>query len=143
MTLKPDYEIPAEAAVRHEKYCISWIDDFIFRVDVLERAFIELEDIQQIQIHKQHLTQGAPYCVLFVCPKFGNLSREAREFLARPEANRGALGKAVITPNLGIRMLYDFFMAMNKPPVPHKAFTELADAMTWMKEQRAKKNNRV
>ena len=127
--------------MRNEKYCLSWLEEFIFRVDVLECAFLELEDLLEIQEYKKEMTQGAAYCVLFVCPKIGSLSREAREFLATPEANHKALAKAVIAPNLGVRMLYDFFVSVNKPPVPHKAFRELTEAMNWMREQRLRQPN--
>lgn len=121
--------------VKREKYSVSWLEGNIFRIDVHESAFLELEDIQEIQMHKALMTKGALYCVLFVCPHFGNISKESREYLALPETNINAVAKAVITPNLGTRMLTDFFILVNKPPVLHKAFSDLAAAYEWMAEQ--------
>lgn len=121
--------------VKREKYSVSWLEGNIFRIDVHESAFLELEDIQEIQMHKALMTKGALYCVLFVCPHFGNLSKESREYLALPETNVNAVAKAVITPNLGTRMLTDFFILVNKPPVLHKAFSDLTTAYEWLAEQ--------
>ena len=121
--------------VKREKFTVSWLEGNVLRIDVHESAFLELEDIQEIQMHKALMTKGALYCVLFVCPHFGNLSKESREYLALPETNVNAVAKAVITPNLGTRMLTDFFILVNKPPVLHKAFSDIAAAHEWMAEQ--------
>ncbi|MBK9590083.1 MAG: hypothetical protein IPO32_00875 [Crocinitomicaceae bacterium] len=102
--------------VKREKFTVSWLEGNVLRIDVHESAFLELEDIQEIQMQKALMTKGALYCVLFVCPHFGNLSKESREYLALPETNVNAVAKAVITPNLGTRMLTDFsFSSINHP----------------------------
>ncbi len=127
----------ALSVVKREKFTVSWLEGNVFRIDVHESAFLELEDIQEIQMHKALMTKGALYCVLFVCPHFGNLSKESREYLALPETNVNAVAKAVITPNMGTRMLTDFFIVVNKPPVLHKAFSTIETANKWMAEQMA------
>jgi hypothetical protein len=124
-------------SIKCAKYKVSWLEGNVFKIDVNESAFLELDDIREIQMHKAQLTKGALYCVLFVCPHFGNLSKECREYLALPETNVNAVAKAVITPNMGTRMLTDFFILVNKPPVLHKAFSNISEAHEWMAEQMA------
>jgi hypothetical protein len=121
--------------VKREKFTVSWLEGNVFKVDVHESAFLELDDIREMQMHKAQMTKGSMYCVLFVCPHFGNLSKESREYLALPETNMNAVAKAVITPNMGTRMLTDFFILVNKPPVLHKAFSNVEAAFSWMAEQ--------
>lgn len=118
-----------------DKYILSWMEGQIFQVEVRESVFLEVADIEEIQTHKIEMTKGMKYVVFFVCPPFGSLSKEAREFLAQPESNKNAIAKAVFTPNLGTRMLTDFFIMVNKPPVPHKAFRTKEEAYKWMQEQ--------
>lgn len=123
--------------VKREKFTVSWLQGNVFKVDVHESAYLDLEDIREIQQHKALLVKDSLYCVLFVCPHFGDLTKESREYLAMPETNINAVAKAVITPNIGTRMLTDFFILVNKPPVPHKAFSDMEAAYKWMAQQMA------
>lgn len=107
----------------------------VFRITVNDGMYLVKKDIEDIQIHKNKFTNGKKYCVLFICPEFGNLSKEAREYLAQPCTNHNAIAKAIIAPNLGIRLLADFFISFNKPPVKHKIFTKIDRAYEWMNAQ--------
>jgi hypothetical protein len=59
-------------------------------------------------------------------------TREARELLADPgySSHQGAI--AVITKDLGIRLLANLYLRINKPKVPLKVFEKKADALNWL-----------
>jgi len=120
------------ASIRLEKVNLSWLEEDIFKIEVNEGADLTAEDIKAMQAPKAEMTQNKKHFVLFVAPHIGNISKEAREFSARPEANVNATAKAIITPNLGMRLLTNFFIRLNKPPVPHKAFSDELEAFKWM-----------
>lgn len=129
-----------EMNVVKDKYSINWHSPGIFQVDVHENAFLELEDILEIQTYKRHLTQGNPYVVLFVAPRFGNISKEAKSFLASDEGCKGAIAKAVVLTNLGGRIIYNYFITHFKPKVIHRAFNEKEKAMLWLNQKMSRKN---
>lgn len=109
-----------------------WLSNGIFRTDVKEGAFLEIEDFLPAIKAKMDMIKGQDHCSVFICPKFGNISAEARKLLASPEANLHAMVKAIVTPNLGTKILAEFFIAVNRPPVPHKAFSDIDQAMSWV-----------
>lgn len=115
-----------------KKYSIFWIQSSILKIHVHENAYLELEDIQEIQIYKAQLTKNQPYGVLFITPNFGNISKEAKEFLASEKGCKNAIAKAVVLSNLGTKIIYNSFIKFNKPIVIHKAFTHEKTAMEWL-----------
>jgi hypothetical protein len=135
MSVNHHYPEIVIATVKRDKFTLSWIQGNIFRVDVHESAYLNVDDIREIQKYKADLVKDELYCVLFVCPHFGDLTKESREYLAMPETNQNAVAKAIITPNIGTRMLTDFFISVNKPPVIHKAFSDIPAAYKWMRMQ--------
>ncbi|MBK8927767.1 MAG: hypothetical protein IPM74_18160 [Crocinitomicaceae bacterium] len=110
-----------------------WLTNGVFRTDVKESAFLEADDFLPVIKAKMDMINGQDHCSVFICPKFGNISSDARKLLATPEANLHAMVKAIVTPNLGTKILAEFFIAVNRPPVPHKAFSDIDQAMLWVK----------
>lgn len=100
-----------------------------------ENVYMDVDDIKEIQVHKTKMIANVRHCVLFITPQFGNVSRGAREYAALPEASYNTIAKAIIAKNLGMRILINFFMVVNKPATPHRSFTNLEDALKWLNEQ--------
>jgi len=102
-------------------------------VYLLEHANLEADDIRKIQVAKRSLIQDKKHTVMFVAPKQGSVSREARALSASDEVNMNAIGKAIVTPGLVARMVSNFFLYMNKPSIIHQVFDNETDAINWLK----------
>ena len=123
-------------SIRLEKSTLTWMENEIFRIEIKEQVEILKEDLEAIQPIKLTLSENKPHCVLFIMPRFGSLTKGVREFSASQAANLNAIAKAVIAPNLGMRIIANFFISRNKPPIPHKVFTKQEDAILWLIEQK-------
>ena len=123
-----------EKSLELENAVVSLIDNSIIKIHIKEHAVIEVEDIKKFQEAKKALLDNPVHYVLFVTPKTGTLTKEAREFSATPEANLNAKAKAIVVANLGMRITTNFFIAMNKPPILHKAFNNEKQALEWLRE---------
>ena len=119
-----------------DKSTLTLLEDGILKIEIKEGAIVLAEDIMELQQPKLELSENKPHCVLFIMPRFGSLTKEGREFSASPAANVNAIAKAVIAPNLGMRIVANFFISRNKPPIPHKVFTKQEDAILWLIEQK-------
>lgn len=117
-----------------EKAVVSLLDNNIIKIHVKEHALVELEDIEKIQEVKKSFIGNAVHCVLFIAPRIGTLTKEAREFSATPEVNLNAKAKAIVVPNLGMRLISNFFITMNKPTVTPKIFSNEKEALVWLNE---------
>ena len=72
--------------------------------------------------------------LLFAPHDFMQVSRDAGKYAVSEEGKRYNLSSAVITPNLAKKIIFMFYMNINKPIVPTKAFTNKEDAFIWLEE---------
>lgn len=98
-----------------------------------------MKDLKEFKRQKIELTKDQPHALLFLAPRLGNLTKEGREYAATAEASVNAVAKAIVTFNLGMRILVDFFLVVNKPKLPHKSFANEQDALKWLNEMLRKK----
>lgn len=119
-------------SVETEKFTISWLDGNVLEIVIKEKAYLDVDDIKEIQIHKTKLTQNKTHGILFITPQFGNISKEGRAYSASPAASINCIAKAVIAPNLGMKILANFFITFDRPCVPHKVFRTETEALIWL-----------
>jgi hypothetical protein len=63
---------------------------------------------------------------------FMGISKEAGIYSALPESNRFTLASAVLIETLAAKLLFNFYLQINKPPVPTKGFTTKESAFKWL-----------
>jgi hypothetical protein len=117
-----------------EKADVILDDNYLVRIHIKENSDIETEDIERIQVAKRKLIGQNPHLVIFVPPKFGNISKEARELSASKEVCRNAIAKAIIVKTVSAKLIGNVFLKINKPPVPVKLFKDEKDAEKWLRE---------
>lgn len=113
------------------------LDGDIIGVKAKEHSVIDLEDVKEVNRAKRELIGNKKHFVLIVTPKDGSITKEAREFSASEEVNLNAIAKAIVMNGLAMRIIVNFFINYDKPPVPHKAFETERDALDWLKKIRA------
>lgn len=121
-------------SVVYEKYTLELLTGNIVRIHIHENAFLDMEDLKEFKSHKTELTKNQPHALLFLAPQLGNLTKEGREYAASAEASVNAVAKAIVTFNLGMRILVDFFLIVNKPRLPHRSFSNEQEALQWLQE---------
>lgn len=63
---------------------------------------------------------------------FMGLSKEAGVYSALPESNRFTKASAVLIESLAAKLLLNFYLQINKPPVPTKGFNTKEAAFKWL-----------
>lgn len=63
-------------------------------------------------------------------------TREARQYFAGPEAEQATRAVALLIGSPVSRVLANFFLRLNPQRTPARLFTEEADAIAWLMEQR-------
>jgi hypothetical protein len=113
---------------------ISLMAGNLIKIKVKDHSILDVEDIKEIQKAKRELIGDQKHTVLFVTPRYGSITKEAREFSASHEANENAEAKAIVMNGLAMRIITNFFINYDKPPIEHKAFETERDALEWLKE---------
>jgi hypothetical protein len=115
-----------------EKAFVYLLSHNILKIQIKENADVEVDDIIKIQEAKIKLLGDNKHFVLFITPNNGIMTKEAREFAAGDLVNKNALLKAIVIPNLGMKIISNFFIKINKPIVEHKLFLNESDALKWL-----------
>ena len=108
-------------------------NDDLVKIVIKENSDIDENDIREINGHKNHLVGDKKHFVIFVAPKIGSISKEARELSATKEVTDGAVAKAIITKELSSRLIGNFFININRPAVPIKLFDDEKKAERWLR----------
>lgn len=112
---------------------VSLMEDNIIRVKVNEHSIIDVSEVLELQKVKRSMVGDQRHSVMFITPKFGTMTKEARELSASKEVNINAMGKAIVLNGLAMRILANFFINFNKPPVEHKCFENEKNALEWLR----------
>ncbi len=119
--------------VKLKNLTITLVEDNIIRIEVDEHCIVDIDEVKEVQKVKRSLIGDQRHSVLFITPKFGTMTKEAREHSASKEVNIHAMGKAIVLNGLAMRILANFFINFNKPPVEHRVFENEEDALEWLR----------
>lgn len=93
---------------------------------------VELEDaIENVRVTAR-LTEGKRLPVMVDLRAVRSQSADARAYLAGQEATRVSLAVALIIRSPVSRMLGNFYLGFNRPEVPTRLFTSVAEAEDWL-----------
>lgn len=111
---------------------VSLLENNIIKLKIKEHSLIDVDDIKEMQVAKRNLIGDKKHTILFVTPRLGSMTREARDYSASPEVNLNAIAKAVVLNGLTMRIIANFFIHYNKPPVEHRVFETEKEAFEWL-----------
>jgi hypothetical protein len=63
------------------------------------------------------------------------ISEEGRRYSASSEGQEFTLANAVLIDNLAKKLMFNFFLNINQPTTPTKAFNTKEEAITWLLHQ--------
>lgn len=114
-----------------------------FSVKLMSNGIIIVDFTESLrEITKEHLVKlnhcikvlgsGKKMPVYTSTYNFMNISSEARVYAASAEGQRYTIANAVLIDNLAKSILFNFYLKMNQPVVPTKAFKTEEEALIWL-----------
>lgn len=116
---------------------VWWLEDGIICARALPGIVQTLADAQENAQAEEYLAGGQRHALLVDMREIRSQDREAREFYAQPENTRSQSAVAILIGSPISRVIGNFFIGFNKPPVPTRIFNNEADALAWLREFRA------
>ncbi len=118
--------------------------DFSFATLILTKdgiAVLDFKDNQEISLDNAielnetlaTLIKGIRVPILMIMGEFTNYSDEAKSYSASYEGTKYSLAEAILVKNIGLRIVAQMYLVINKPSVPTKFFTKTEDAIVWLK----------
>lgn len=109
-------------------------EDGIIEVRFIDDVLLTLEDCEELLLYYGKLTAGKKVPVLHLIGKYMNVTKEAREFSASEEGLKYSSAEAFVFDSLPHRIIANFYLNVNKPPVPTKFFKTKKEAEVWLKK---------
>jgi hypothetical protein len=113
---------------------VSLRDDGIVHIHIKEGTEMQLGDAIQIVTTIGKLGKEQKLPVLIDCGEFATIDKDVRLFSASADANIYTAAEAVAYHSFAHRLLADFYINHNKPPVPTRVFPDNESAIDWLKK---------
>lgn len=118
----------------------------IFTAKLNNYGIVEICLLNKVnEIEKEHLVilrdtiyqigEGKKMPVFFCANEFLGITGEARKYAASKEAGEYTLANAVLIKSLANKLLFNFFLNINKPLIPTKGFNSQSEAFEWLIQQ--------
>jgi len=118
-----------------EKYRISILEKRIIENRLIDSSNIEVEDIKEVLIINNELSNGEQFALLIDTGEYTSSSIEAREFGATKEYAENIIAQAIFIHSIPQRIVGNFYIKVNKPFVETKLFTDRDKAIEWLKDK--------
>lgn len=113
----------------NEKY----IDEHgILHIVAIEGSHVDLEAIQEDHEADFPLTGHKKVLALYDGRAFFTVTKEARDYIKSGIMDKTRIATAAVTNKLGVRILINGFMKINKPKTPFKMFGSEKEALEWL-----------
>lgn len=106
----------------------------IIRIEMMGKHIIGREESLKMNIAQGELLNNEKHSglVIMVADSSTQFTKEAREFSASEEGLRFSKAEALIVKNLAQNLMVSFYLKINQPSVPSKAFKTEEEAIEWL-----------
>lgn len=126
-----------------EPKIIQKISTDYYQIALLDCGVIEInwaQDIDEVTVELLmelksiifNFGKGEKMPVFISTLNFLNINQEARKFAASKSGQEYTLANAVLIDNLGKNIMFNFFLKINRPVTPTKAFRTREEALEWL-----------
>lgn len=113
---------------------LSYRRDGIIHVIYKPSCIIGVEDCYKMAKYISQIGKSDKYLILTEPKEGANIETNARHLLASESGNLFTLKNAIIVDSIIHEMIGNFFIRMDKPPVPTKLFNSKSKALNWLKK---------
>jgi hypothetical protein len=114
-------------------------EDGIFQIEVKANELFSLEDAMEVRAQKERI---CPILTpnLWIIGEHTNPDKDAREYACLKENTSFRSADALVISSLSQRIVANFYLKVNKPPVPTRFFLTESDALKWLQQFLQEKN---
>lgn len=111
---------------------VQLYEPFMVRVEILSDSVISLKETVEINDAIGKLTSGKEVCVLVIADESAQFDKKAREFSASKAGLVYTKAEALIVKTLGQRITANFYLKINRPLKPARAFNTEKEGVAWL-----------
>lgn len=110
------------------------IKDSILHATYKKGIKINLDIAKKIVESRLEVTNGVIYPVVIFNQGVISMDKGARDFLASKDGTKGVKAAAMMLDSAFSSFLGNFYLSVNKPPMPVRIFTNTKAAISWLQK---------
>jgi len=111
---------------------VSLWDNGILHTHTKAEMEINLPICEEIHQMALKITGGKPYPNLFTFTKYVLPDEESRNFMLLPKRLALTCADAIVVTSLAQKIIGNFYLKINRPPIPTKLFSKQEEAEKWL-----------
>ena len=124
------YKIIETVRLTHTK--IELRDDGIIQFFYGDHIQYTMTEAKELEAVVEKITKGVTHKSLRIAGKFSNIDMEVMRYLSRGRGALFTLADSFVIHSMPQKLLANFYLKINKPVLPTKFFTEIAEADKWL-----------
>ncbi len=113
-------------------------DNNILHIVLLPNVKMDIEDAVDNLLVVRHLTKNKP-CVKLIDIRSGfMIERKAKILIDKSATQKKTIARAILTGSSIKKVAFNFFLKYNSHSIPTKFFTEVNEAIEWLKSYQKK-----
>lgn len=122
------------ANVQDTPYVLLEMKDGILHGTYKKGLKITLEIARAIVAARLEFTEGKDLPAVIFNQGVVSMDKAARDFLASPDGTKGIKAAAMMLDSAFSSFLGNFYLSVNKPPMPVRIFTNTNAALKWIQK---------
>lgn len=115
-------------------YAEFWIEDGILFAKYKEGTYVNLDVANKLLEERELFCEGKTYAAVWESSGVTYWTREARTFMSSQRNHKYMKAAAGVYPtSYAAYIVINFFLKVNKPVRPSRFFTNMEDAIVWIK----------
>ena len=115
---------------------IRFYEPDLAHIDIIGDYLITEKEVRVINTHLGELNEGNAMLILITAEEVTQFDDSARVFSASEEGSKYSLAEAFVVKSLSQRLIANFYVKVNKPPIPSKVFNSEKEAIKWLESKR-------
>lgn len=111
---------------------ITLREDGIVQIQFCESCDIKTKECEEITLACDQLLEAKKYPILHLSGKYVSITKEAREYSVSKRGQQYSAAEAFVFYSLAHKIVANFYIKINKPPVPTQFFTTKEAAIIWL-----------
>jgi hypothetical protein len=111
---------------------VQLLDNTIIRLEMFDNVTIGVDECRLLNNAIGELSNSKQSLILMVPNNGTHFTPESRTFSASEEGLRYTIADAMVVQNLAQKLIVSFYLKVNKPPKPSKAFSSEEEAVSWL-----------
>jgi hypothetical protein len=113
-------------------------EDSVLTITPTNDLLIDAKEMEAMVKEAVEFTKFTKYYVIINATDDYHLTADARNYYASCELSKYRYADAIVVNSFAIKILVNFYLQFNNPPVPTKMFNTIGEAEIWIQELKKK-----